>query len=224
VKEIVKYKETMNNTEFYLVRHAQSEANLVGDKIGGVSYWAELTYLGKQQAHSLGVALKNVHFDHYYTSDVIRTQQTARYCLVAMDKHEENAKVKRDANLVELKQGDWEGENRDAIYGRDDVKMELSVDNWNFVPGHVIKGESQNQCAQRMVRWMHQKVLEHSNERILIFTHGLAIKYLLAELFNRDRHTAYQTPIDNASVTVVNYEDGIFTCSLQNDISHLNHI
>jgi broad specificity phosphatase PhoE len=212
----------MNQTEFYFIRHGETETNQINTAICGVSYWAELTAKGKEQARLLGRRLKAIKFDHYYSSDIIRTQQTARYCLEAMGNLHQQ--IVRDKALVELTQGDWEGKPREEIYSRDIVKSMIAQDNWNFIPGDQIKGESQQQVASRMVTWINKKSLEHANKRILVFSHGLAIKYLLTELFDRERSTAFKIPIENTSLTIITHQKGQFSCSIENDISHLSKI
>ena len=74
-------------------------------------------------------------------------------------------------------------------------------------------GESQKMVAERMKRWVEKKVEELStaneNQHIVVFTHGLAIKFLLAVLLDLERSKAYCMPIDNASITQLRYRDGL---------------
>lgn len=207
-------------TEFYFLRHAETETNQDKSKICGLSPWAELTPKGKEQAGAVGRRLKGVKFHAYYTSDVIRTQQTARYCFEAMGILHQN--IVRDGAIIELSQGDWEGQPRIEIYQRPEVKAALLEDPWNFIPGDKIKGESQHMVAERMLSWMKTKISEHPRQRILVITHGLAIKFLYAELFDKDRSTAFEIPIDNTSITIIRYHEGTFSCPLMNCVSHLD--
>jgi len=207
--------------EIYLIRHAETEVNVIKDRIGGRSNWAELAKNGIAQAKTLGDKFKNegITFDAVYSSTAIRTQQTARYCLEAMDQSLHG--VELEPSIVELSQGDWEGKPRNNIYSRVDVREGLDNDCWNYVPGDNIKGESQAAVGQRMKVWLEQIVEKHSKGGVAAFTHGLAIKYLLADLFDLDRTTAYKMPIDNTSVTIIRYGDGKPTCTKRNNSSHL---
>lgn len=202
-------------TEFYFVRHGETEVNKEAIRIGGESAWAELTDRGKDQARALGNHLKSIKFDAYYTSDVIRTQQTARYFFEARENIYQ--KVTRDHLLTEQSQGDWEGRIRTEVYSPE-IKSQLG---WAFIPGDRIKGESQQQVAERMVLWMKEKIKEHPNQLVFVFSHGLAIRYLVAEVLNLNRETAYTIPIDNTSITIIRCEDNTFSCPLLNDTSHL---
>ena len=204
------------STEFYFIRHGESEVNRAGVRIGGESAWAELTDEGKDQARALGHYLKLIEFDAYYTSDVVRTQQTARYFFEAQGNIYQ--KIKRDHHLKEQSQGDWEGKLRASIY-TPEIKSQI---HWTFIPGDEIKGESQQQVAERMVKWIKEKIKEHSNQRILVFSHGLSIRYLVVDLFNLNREMARTIPIHNTSLTVIRYENGVFSCPILNDTSHLD--
>ncbi len=68
--------------------------------------------------------------------------------------------------------------------------------------------------AIRMKSWIKEKIAESMKkdraQHIAVFTHGLAIKFLLAELLNLDRPTAYGKAnlIENASITQLCYSDG----------------
>lgn len=204
-----------STTEFYFIRHAETEVNREAIRICGETPWAELTDKGKEQAKALGTHLKSLEFDAYYTSDVIRTQQTARYFFEARGTLYQ--RITRDHCLTEQSQGDWEGKIRTEIY-TPEIKSQFG---WTFIPGDKIKGESQQQVAARMVCWIKEKANEHPNQRIAIFSHGLAIRYLVADLLNLNRKTAYTIPIDNTSLTVIRFEDNVFSCPILNDTFHL---
>jgi len=208
--------------EIYLIRHAETEANVIKNKIGGRSNWAELTENGLAQARTLGDKFRSegITFDAIYSSPAIRAQQTARYFLEAMNQSIYD--VKLEPSIIELSQGDWEGKPRSEIYSRTGVRVGLDRDSWNYVPGDDIKGESHAAVAQRMREWLEQIVEKHSQGRVAAVTHGLAIKYLFVDLFDLDRTTAYKIPIHNTSITVLRYEDGKPTCTKRNDSAHLD--
>ena len=209
--------------EIYLIRHAETEVNTVlKDIIGGRSNWAELTENGIAQAIALGRRLRDegVTFDAVHSSPAIRAQQTAHYFLEAMGQSIWG--VELEQSIIELSQGDWEGKQRKGIYSRQDVREGLDRDSWNYVPGDVVKGESHAAVAQRMRGWLEQTVEKYAPGRVAAVTHALSIKYLLADLFDLDRKTAYKIPVSNASITVISYEDGKPICTKRNDVSHLD--
>ncbi len=200
--------------EVYFIRHAESETNLDLTHVAGQSNWAKLTENGIAQAKALGKRLKSIRFDAVYSSPAARAKQTAEYCLRSMgaDYH-----VNLEPRLLEIDQGDWQGRPRDEIYNREDVVKGLAKDCWHFIPGDNVKGESQAAVAKRMRDWLEGL----KDGRIAAFSHGVAIKFLLADLFDRDKRTAYRTPIDNTSITIVRYDDK-YSLVLENDTSHLD--
>ena len=167
-----------NTTEIWLVRHGETTVNENQNYIGGRSNGAKLNQNGIDQAYALSEYLKtlNLTFDYIYCSTAERTKQTLAYCFPSKEYTQTEA-------LLELDQGDWEGKLRKEIYSREDVVLGLKEDNWNFIPGDACKGESQSQVAQRMKVWITDIAKKHKGNRVIAFYHGLAIKFLIAELF-----------------------------------------
>jgi broad specificity phosphatase PhoE len=206
----------MPKLTFLFVRHAESEANIdlsKEDRIGGHNSEVPLTENGKKQAKMLGEYFQkeSIHFSEAYSSPAVRTLSTAAICFKEMGC---NLEVKVDKRLHEQTHGDWDGLPRHDIYReREDVINGLRDDNWGYVPGDKIKGESKTMVAKRMLKWLNEKNIgfneDEENQYIAVFTHGLAIKFLLAELLNLDRATAYKdevNPIHNSSITEVCYQ------------------
>jgi hypothetical protein len=108
------------------------------------------------------------------------------------------------------------------------VRQSLDSDNWNYIPGDLVPGESQKMVAERMRCWVEKKVEERStaneNQHVVVFTHGLAIKFLLTILLDLERSKAYCMPIDNTSITQLCYRDGqiILPILLINYTGHLS--
>ncbi|MBO4631707.1 MAG: histidine phosphatase family protein, partial [Lentisphaeria bacterium] len=63
-------------TEFIVVRHGETEANLQGILQGQSD--TELNPLGIRQAELVAERLKKEHFDLIFSSDLSRTMNTAR--------------------------------------------------------------------------------------------------------------------------------------------------
>ena len=80
---------------------------------------------------------------------------------------------------------------------------------------------SQYSVAQRMRTWMDH-VASESDGTIAVFTHGHAIRFLLAGYFGLDKRSAYKAPMENTSITRIKYENGVPTCIVQNDTKHLH--
>lgn len=93
-------------TVFYIIRHAETEANAEGILSGsGGDY--PLTARGKKQAEALGKGLRGTRFDSCYTSEMGRARTTAEIVLDQSDNPE--TKVHQEAGLDDLNWGSLEG-------------------------------------------------------------------------------------------------------------------
>lgn len=217
----------MNTKVFnlYFIRHAQSKAN-IDDKntIGGINLYCELTPNGIEQAKALGASLKSKSkkFDAVYSSIATRAQQTAS---IVLDTMECDLPIYATSELLELYPGDFETESRDIYKENKDIRAALDEDNWNFVPGFRIKGESQYAVAKRMIQWINDRLKQYQNTEkdinLCIFSHGLAIKYMVAELMNWDRKTAFKLVVDNTSVTHISFDKSGLSMKCFNNTDHL---
>lgn len=211
-------------TEFYLVRHAESEINIeTTNQIAGQCNWAGITENGVKQSTKLGLKLRGSgNFNAIYSSTAARAQQTARHCISAMgiDIRVEDC-IQLDPRLLEINPGDFCGKVRSEIYSRSDVRHALDSDPWNFIPGDDIKGESQSTVAVRMRSWFDEVASKHTHGRILAFAHGGALNIFLTEVLQTNKLEAFKFPIDNTSVTVVRFNDEKISLVSRNDTSHL---
>lgn len=94
----------MATVHFYLVRHGQTKLNRAA-RLQGITD-SPLTAKGIRMAKRLGYELRNLEFRAVYTSDLKRTQATAKYIL------EENQckipPIYRDPDLREMSFGQFE--------------------------------------------------------------------------------------------------------------------
>ena len=58
-------------------------------------------------------------------------------------------------------------------------------------------------------------------KNIVVFTHGGCIRYTCAELFGFDKQTAWTIPIENTSITKIQYDSGKWKLVYLNDARHL---
>jgi broad specificity phosphatase PhoE len=211
--------------KIYFIRNGETEANKASrTTVGGRSNDdANLTDEGVSQAKALANRFheENIEFDSIYISPAIRAQQTANYCIEAMNSNPPVVELK--PALLELSQGDWEGLQKEDVYKRRSVIENLKKDCWNFTPGNKIKGESQRMVSERIKKFVDKLVQKHPNGRIALFTHAYPIKFFLANIFDLDKTTAYKIPVNETSITVLRYENEEFKLVKQNDYSHLEN-
>jgi probable phosphoglycerate mutase len=215
----------MSQLNIYLIRHAESQANIdTRNLVNGLNLDSPLTEKGRTQALLLGKHLQknNIKCDVAFSSHALRTRQTSK---IVLDNMGYNGWCIVNESLIEQNSGDWEGISRD-IYNRPDVRLALDTDNWNFIPGEVVFGESQNQVAERMFKTINKIVAHYSQypyvQNIFVFTHSMAIKYMLAKIFKLDLPTAYKIECENTSITCLRFEHGhlinpLVPCSQNNN-------
>ncbi len=209
---------------FYIVRHGQTLLNSL-DRAQG---WADspLTDAGKQTAVELGHKLKSIDFDAVYTSDMLRTIQTAELIMEAGEK--KGMPIEKDARLREWCLGNMEAENNavfikkvaewlggasfaelnkrlpdvaDAIYEHDTTGM--------AEPFQTIEERLK---AAFMDMAQRHGVRENSN--ILVVTHAFAIKTIF-HLFAPEQ-LSKAGKVENAAVSRLISDGGVF--SLEPDL------
>lgn len=191
--------------DIWLIRHAECEVNTTPRYIGGRSNSSPLTELGKEQARRLAHYLvnlaakdeyKDLRESQFVSSTAFRAERTANVVMEMLGVATHSLNLRKDA--VELDQGLWEGEERLDAYNR--WVMQLIKDQGvDFRPP---QGESRRQAGHRMANAINDLVLKpNGKDRILLFTHGVAIKALIWEIFKVDEKQIYLGTIDNCSIT-----------------------
>ena len=153
----------MAETLIYLIRHAQSHAN-VEPTIGGMKGDTGLTDLGRQQAARLGDRLRSeaIKVDALYSSTLPRARETAEHVASAID-----LPITFDDELQELRPGEADGMSWEAFtrkYGEPDFRnphIEMS-------PG----GESWAEFLLRVGRTMYRIRDAHFGQVVVAVTHG----------------------------------------------------
>lgn len=194
----------------YLVRHGETEWNRTGRWQGHTD--VPLSDRGRQQAQALARRLQadNVHFNHLYTSDLSRAFETAAIVAQALD-----MLVYPLPNLREINLGSWSGLTRAEIIQR--------------FPGalvtihHAADGETREVFATRVWNVLTRLTQQHQGRRLLVVTHGGAIRTMLRRVYTligRSDHPV--PPIDNASITEVRLHAGRWSILRINDTAHLH--
>lgn len=206
--------------QVFLIRHAESEGNVNHHLVGGQSNHLPLSGRGEDQAHRLGrrLAAEGQVFDAVFASSALRAQETAR---IACSYLHQAPPAEVRPELVELAQGDWEGRLRADIY-TPELLLALRADPYDFRPPG---GESQRDVEARMYRWLDEIVQRFDQTdkllRVAAFSHGFAIKTLVAGLTQAAPSMTYRTIIHNTSLTVLHRETGLWYIDRVNDHQHL---
>jgi len=119
---------------------------------------------GIEEVRLAGGKLKEKNIDYVFASDILRVKQTVE--IIAEIIGYDLEKVVYDKRLRDINWGILGGKNKEdawAYYDNDKMKkFEMSVP----------KGESWNQCQERMVAVLNEIENSYQNKNILIVSHG----------------------------------------------------
>lgn len=166
-------------TELVVVRHGETDLNRVGSFQGQID--VPLNERGHEQARRLADRLAGEHFDVIYTSDLLRTQQTAKPLADRL-----SLTVNPVLGLREQHFGELEGMTLKAVQ---ETRSHL-WETWLLhradyaLPG----GESVRQFSQRTVSTVFGLARRHAGQRLLVVAHGgvLDMLYRHAKGFSLD--------------------------------------
>lgn len=172
-------KNNSNNyCTLYIVRHGQTEWN-VKHIIQGQKD-SNLTQEGITQAKNVAEAIKHIHFDAVFSSDLARTRKTAE--IIALER---KLAIKTSKLLRERTFGHFEGKSRDEY--REETKDLLKKyqglseeEQWRFkfAEGY----ESDEELASRFITFLREIAITYPRKNVLVVTHGGNIRTFLAKI------------------------------------------
>lgn len=178
--------------DLYLMRHGQTLFN-VRRKIQG---WCDspLTELGKQQALAAKECLKDVSFDHYYSS-------TSERCCDTIELIVENQSYKRLKGLKERNFGIFEGESEDLNPHFDDFSYD------DLFPHYG--GERKEDVQKRLKETLTEVMKKENHQTVLAVSHAGACASFLSTVI--DPQVVFNNGgFKNCSILHFTYEDGQF--------------
>jgi 2,3-bisphosphoglycerate-dependent phosphoglycerate mutase len=163
-----------------LVRHGESLWN-------AKNIWTGLTDIGlsdkgKQEAVAAAEKLIDIHFDHAFTSLLMRASDSLRIILNALNSSD--VPVTADGALNERDYGIYTGKNKLEIKSRlGEEKFLLLRRSWDYP---IEQGESLKQVYQRVVPYYERVIrpLLVQGKHILVVAHGNSLRALLKKLDN----------------------------------------
>jgi len=207
------------NFNLYLIRHGESEVNVLPDQMGQTED-VKLTKNGKRQAKLLGQSFckRGITFDKIFSSPYERAKDTAE---IASSHMNEVPDIIFAPELREYDAGDWTGASRKETLTTD-VINKMNILNQSFLPP---MGESMNQVERRASRWLDDIILYNKETygNIAIFSHGMTIKTLLHYIMGFDKSFTWKISILNTSVTKFHFGKNGWALDYVNDTSHLNY-
>jgi broad specificity phosphatase PhoE len=198
--------------KIYLVRHGQTKFNQLG-VVQGKGIDASLNETGIRQAEMFYQAYKNIAFEKVYTSSLKRSRESVLKFIIDGIPHEAHA------GFDEISWGDHEG--ADASEDRNEYFKHI-IDQWNqgntFLK--IQGGESPEDVAERQTLVM-EKILNSSEELILVCMHGRAIRILLCKLLSYPLSKMDHFAHANLGLYILEYSGEEFNLKLENSTNHL---
>jgi len=193
-----------NSCTFYIVRHGETEWNAIHRIQGHLD--SSLTENGKKQAKEAREKLKGIHFDAVYSSDLIRTKQTAEILVL-----EKNLKIATTKALRERTFGECDGmmgkeyeEKIKNLLGKYNKLSDEEKRKFKFAKGY----ESDEELMSRFITFLREIAVAYRGKTILIVTHSGNLRLFLDKLgFAKYEILNYKT-FKNAGYIIVE-SDGV---------------
>ena len=200
-------------TTIYLIRHAEAEGNLY--RIAQGQDNSNLTDRGWRQVRALEKRFAEERINAVYASDLYRTCATASSITKP-----HGLPLRREKGLREICVGVWERRTWGDIDRRWPEQMAYfgsRPDLW-----HVEGAETPQQVLERVLETVRRIAAAHDGETVALFSHGYAIRLLLAHLQGYTLKQVGETPTgDNTAVSLVEAEGDSLRVVFRDDNSHL---
>jgi len=161
--------------ELYIVRHGETDLNKT-HILQGISLISHLDEKGVEQVTKAGKTLKNIKFDHIYSSDLLRTKETTDLILNELNFKPE---VTYSEKLRERNHGDYEG------HTWEEVREKINSDAFRSVVEAPPNGESLYDVKNRVEAFIEEIKSKYvGDENILVVSHNGAIIMMFLCLLN----------------------------------------
>ena len=200
-------------TSIYLIRHAEAEGNLY--RIAQGQNTSILTDRGWRLTRALEERFRGIHIDTVYSSDLYRTCATASAIY-----RPKGLPLHRCAGLREICVGSWEQKTWGQIAREDPEQLENF--NHHLHLWHAEGAETPLQVQSRVLAAIRQIAAENVGKTVAVFSHGAAIRLVLAYLQGYSLEDLGQTPHgDNTAVSLLEAEGDTMRVVFRDDNSHL---
>lgn len=195
-------------SRIFLLRHAQSVANekgILSGRLPGIDLSAE----GKRQRDLLTERLAGSKFDLVLSSPMDRCQQTLE---IFLQTNQHSMLI--DHGLTEVDYGIWTGKSFKSLKRNSDWQQIIKS-------GSKIRfkdGESVKEVQKRAMTTLNSYIKKR-NKNILVSTHADVVKFALFHALGVSLDNLEKMSIDNASISVIDFEKESLRVRLVNDRS-----
>jgi probable phosphoglycerate mutase len=202
----------VTTTTVYITRHGQTEWNVQKRMQGHQD--SELTPLGVQQAGWLSRSMLNIPLDAVYASSSIRALRTAEII-----RGERNLPLTACDEFKEIGMGVWEGRDSAEIQLQDPEQHQFF---WGDPEQFSVEGsETFTGVQERALGKLREIIDIHAGDAVLIVTHTVVIKVLMAYFEGRAMDKLWDLPyIYPTCLCRIDITDGVPEIMLHGDISH----
>ena len=200
-------------TTIYLIRHAEAEGNLYRIAQGQAN--SIITDRGERQIQALARRFADIPIDAVYASDLYRTCATASaiYKPKGLPLH-------RRRDLREICVGVWEEKTWGEIARQDPAQLENF--NHRLHLWHVEGAETPQAVQARLLAAVRDIAAANGGKTVAVFSHGCAIRLLLAALQGIPLEELGKTPTgSNTAVSLLRAEGTRIQVVWRDDASHL---
>ena len=204
----------MGKTRILLVRHGESEGNVLGIFTGHSGY--PLTEMGHKQAELTAAYIGKLYqVDAVYSSDLPRAFQTAEHIA-----HVFELPVVTDCRLREIRAGKWEKKSFDML--GDLFPEDYAVWVNDTTNARCTGGESVREVAERTVQGIMDIAASHSGQCVVITMHATPIRASLCKIAGGtpEQFRAYNFGC-NCAVSELVFENGRLNIITANYAGHL---
>ncbi len=200
--------------KFIIIRHGYSTGNK--DNIFCGQLDVPLNETGFEQAKQTGeYVTKSFRVDAVYSSDLVRVTETVRPVAEGL-----GLEINTDKRLREVDVGRWQGVPVADI--ERDFPEEVAFYRSNPGRFRFEDGESYADMLVRVVEAFEDIAKDNDGKTVVVGTHGGCIRTLLAHINKLSIDDIAQIPFfPNASVTVINYDNGKYEIEMNGYADHL---
>ena len=196
--------------ELYIIRHGETMWNRQHRLQGHTDI--PLNDAGLAGARIASEALKHIHFDHVFSSPLIRARKTAEIII----KHYNDLNIEISEDLKEISFGIAEGVDLsgETLYKESDKLLLSHIKDWFKDPEKVSPipgGESVTDIKKRIGHFLETDIYpnEGTYQNILITAHGGIVRALECVINDLSDHDFWNGPIvPNCGALVVSLENG----------------
>jgi len=184
-------------TRVILIRHSQTDYNLENRYCGFKDIG--LNKIGKAQARRIGVKLKDLKIDKIFSSDLKRSEQTAKIIFA------NRCRIVKNKNLREINFGIWEGFNYKQILQRSPATYKKWLKNPFSVD--IPSGEKMSHFINRIKKELKNIIKNNSDKTVALITHSGPIRIILNTVLGIKREDFWRLKLKPQAVYIIEYKN-----------------